>query len=70
MAAARLRESLIDILERIANWFVGARTRRHRLRRQRRIEHHTPRTWPLVYPPPPEHPEEPAADTSPPQTPR
>ena len=69
MAALRLRDSVIDLLERIANWFISARTRRHRLRRQRHIEHHTPRTWPLVYPPPPEHPEE-SSDPSSRQDPR
>ena len=58
MRALGWQESLIDLLERIANRFVAASERRHRLRRQRRLEQHGPRNWPLVYPPPPEHPEE------------
>jgi hypothetical protein len=54
MRALGWQETLIDLLERIANWFVAASDRRHRQRRKRRLEQRLPRRWPLVYPPPPD----------------
>ena len=66
MRALGWQETPVDLLERIANWFVAAIDRRHRQRRKRRLEQRLPRSWPLVYPPPPDSPD--VAD-DPPQRP-
>jgi hypothetical protein len=60
MSALGWQESLINLLERIADRVVALAQRRRKLRRQR----HLPRQWPLVYPPPPEPPQGSEEDTT------
>jgi hypothetical protein len=60
MPALGWQESLINLLERIADRVVAVVEKRRKLRRHR----HLPRQWPLVYPPPPEPPQPADEDTA------